>query len=115
MYASEGKREIARHSGGAGWGVEYGRDLDAATWAQIGTKLARGERPRPSQLFFCDALLDITENDLAQAVVALGVSCEIDISILRQDILAGKDQEFGRLFEEYMRPRFEDKFQKSPS
>jgi hypothetical protein len=110
MYVGQGEKDKARHSGSAGWGVEYGRDLDATTWAQIGTKLALGERPRPSQLFFCDALLDIAEGDLAQAIVALGVSCEIEISVLRQEILARKDEEFSRLFEEYMKPRFEESF-----
>ncbi|MGD0221131.1 MAG: hypothetical protein ABSF71_02240 [Terriglobia bacterium] len=110
LYIGPGEKDKPRHSGAVGWGLEYGRDLDATTWAQIGTKLALGERPRPSQLFFCDALLDISDGDLAQAIVALGVSCEIEIATLRQDILAGKDEEFGRLFEEYMRPRFEESF-----
>jgi hypothetical protein len=108
MYIGHGEKDKARHSGSVGWGLEYGRDLDGTTWAQIGTKLALGERPRPSQLFFCDALLDIEEGDLAQAIVALGVSSEIEISILRQEILAQKDEEFGRLFDEYMKPRFEE-------
>jgi hypothetical protein len=104
------RKKRARHSGSAGWFLEYGRDLDATTWAQIGKKLALGERPRPSQLFFCDALLDIAEDDIPQAIVALGVSCEIEISILRQEILARKDEEFRLLFEEYMKPRFEESF-----
>ncbi len=111
MYMGEGKEHKRHHTGATGGGVEYGRGLDATTWAQIGTKLALGERPRPSQLFFCDALLDIAEGDVGQAVLALGVSCEIEISILMQDILAQKDEEFQRLFEEFMRPRFEESFQ----
>lgn len=110
MYVGQGEKEKPSHAGEVGWSFEYGRGLDAATWAQIETKLALGERPKPSQLFFCDALLDIAEGDVAQAIVALGVSCEMEMSILRQDILAGKDEEFQRLFEEYMKPRFEDSF-----
>jgi hypothetical protein len=110
MYIGEWKEPKRRHTGGAGWGYQYGKNLDATTWAKIGTKLALGARPRPSQLFFCDALLDAVRGDLAQAVLALGVSCEIEISTLRQDILAQKDEEFQRLFEEYMKPRFEESF-----
>ena len=110
LYIGKGEKDKPHHSGSVGWGLEYGRDLDATTWAQIGTKLAFGERPGPSQLFFCDALLDIAEGDVAQAIVALGVSCEIEISTLRQEILARKDEEFRRLFEEYMKPRFEESF-----
>src|SRR5208337_3533292 len=86
IYIGEGKERKLCHTGGAGWGYQYCKNLDATTWAEIGTKLALGARPRPSQLFFCDALLDAVQADLAQAVLALGVSCEIEISILRQDI-----------------------------
>jgi hypothetical protein len=110
MYMGEGKERKRHHTGATGWGFEYGKNLDATTWAEIGTKLALGARPRPSQVFFCDALLDIAEGDVGQAVLALGVSCEIEISILMQDILAQKDEEFQRLFEEFMRPGFEKSF-----
>jgi hypothetical protein len=110
MYMGEGKQRKRHHMGGTGWGFEYGKSLDATTWAEIGAKLALGARPRPSQIFFCDALLDIQEGDLEQAVLALGVSCEIEVFILTQDILAQKDEEFQRLFEEFMRPSFEDSF-----
>lgn len=111
MYIDEGKRGKPRHTGGAGWGFEYGKDLDATTWAEIGTRLALGERPRPSQLFFCDALLDVVEGDLAQAVAALGVSCETELSALTQALLARKSAEFQRLFGDYVKPRFQDTFE----
>lgn len=52
MYVGDGKEGKPRHTGGAGWGFEYGKSLDAATWAQIGANLARRERPRTAQLFF---------------------------------------------------------------
>jgi len=110
MYIGEGKERKRHGAGGTAWGFEYGKNLDATTWAEIGAKLALGARPRPSQVFFCDALLDIVEGDLEQAVLALGVSCEIEISILTQDVLAQKDKQFQRLFEEYMKPRFEESF-----
>lgn len=102
MYIGEGKTEEPRYTGGAGWGFEYGRDLDAKTWAEIGTRLGLARRPRPSRLFFCDALLDIVEGDIPQAVVALGVSCELEVSALVQDIATERGKEVQWLVEKYI-------------
>ena len=87
-------------------GFIYGKDLDQNTWLAIGTKLANRERPRPSELFFCDALIDIAEGDIPQAVVALGASCDIEIHILVQDILRRRSEEFQNIFKKYARYTF---------
>jgi hypothetical protein len=108
MYIGEAGKAKPRHSGAAGWGFDYATDLSTATWGQIGDKLALGQRPSPSVLFFCDALLDIAEGDVAQAVAGLGVSCEVEIYSLMQDVLRGKSEEFQRLYNELVRLSFKD-------
>lgn len=108
MYIGEPGKGKPSHTGGAGWGFDYGRNLDATTWAQIGSELALGRRPGASSLFFCDALLDIANGDVAQAVAGLGVSCEVEIRSLMQAIIRTKSEEFQRLCDEFVRTSFSD-------
>lgn len=107
MYAGQPTDGRRRHSAATGWGFEYGAMLDAATWEQIGQKLSGAQRPRASQLFFCDALLDIAEGDVAQATAGLGVSVEVEVHSLTQDIVRTKSVEFQRLFSEFVRLGFD--------
>ncbi|PYU92692.1 MAG: hypothetical protein DMG25_11420 [Acidobacteria bacterium] len=86
-----------RH-GKTGTAFEYGRPLDEVKWAEIGRRLERKERPRPSQLFFCDGLLDVLEDDLEQAVLALGVACEIEIQSLLDELVSRKPEELQKIF-----------------
>ncbi|HUZ47349.1 MAG TPA: hypothetical protein VMW54_12005 [Terriglobia bacterium] len=110
MYVGEFGKGKPRHTGGMGRGFIYGAELNAATWAQIGNKLALGQRPSASNLFFCDALLDIAERNVTQAVAGLGVSCEVEIYSLTQDVVRRRNEEFQRLYEQFIRIKFEDGF-----
>jgi len=91
-----------------GFVFSYGSPLNLVIWTDLGRKMANCEKPPLSRLFFCDALLDILEQHIPQAVVALGVSCELEISGLLQDILARRSEEFRSLFERYARFTFND-------
>ncbi|MHB8652454.1 MAG: hypothetical protein ACYDA9_01110 [Terriglobia bacterium] len=92
--------------GASGKGFGYGKALDDQTWSAIGARLAAGDRPPSSQLFFCDALLNIAEGDIAQAVVAMGAACDLEVNLLLDDILARREPEFQRIFGKYVKYKF---------
>lgn len=73
---------------GFGLGFTYGQELDQSTWQTIGARLARGEKPAAARVFFCDALGEIAEGDLTQAVVALGIACELEAQALVDEFIA---------------------------
>lgn len=91
---------------GFGLSFPYGRPLDATMWQAIGKKLARGERPAPARLYFCDALGEMLENDVTQAVVALGISCELEVQTLIDELIAKQAPPFRKLFDDYVRCPF---------
>lgn len=72
-----GKEPIS--NAGCGPAYEYWKVIDADKWQQIGEKMAAGERPRPGQLFFCAGLLEISELNMAQAIIDLGASCDLEL------------------------------------
>lgn len=84
---------------GAGWGFDPSRTLDVAAWVRVGRMLELGERPSASQLFFCDALLDIAEGNVPQAVAGLGVSCEVETYSLTQAAIRAKSEEIRQLYD----------------
>lgn len=104
----DGTHTTPLSTGMFGLGFPYGAPLNAEIWADIGDRMARCEKAAPSRLFFCDALLDALEQDVPQAVVALGVSCELEISSLLEEILARRSNEFRTLFQKYTRFTFDD-------
>jgi hypothetical protein len=107
------KTYIGGATGTLGMVFSYGKKLDPHTWKSIEGKLARKELPPPSQLFFCDALLDVAEEDIAQAVVALGASCEIEMQNLVREIAKARGGDAqaligrGRLVRKQFRDTFE--------
>lgn len=104
-----GARTTISSAAATGIGFEYGADLDASMWASLGAKLATQEKPRASQLFFCDALLDVAEGDTRQAVVTLAVSCEQELQDLLRDIVERRpDQQMRAAFSKYARVPFQE-------
>jgi hypothetical protein len=76
---------------GVAVGFDYWKPLEETMWGVIGEKLAEGSQPSIGQLFFCDALMDIGAANLAQAVVALGVACELEVYSLVVDVRGNKE------------------------
>lgn len=91
-----------------GLAFEYGQPLDEKMWAMIQINLADEEKPSASQLFFCDALLDISEADISQATVALGIACELELQNLIDEALALRDEGVWKLFKRYAKYQFGD-------
>ena len=89
-------------------GFTHGKKLDSATWAATGEKLAAGEHPPVAQQFYCDALLRVSERDMRQAVIALGIACELKVRELISDALAAKHPFLPALLEKYGRFSFQD-------
>lgn len=102
----DGENERSLGSVGGGFGFSYGRPLDRDTWLTIGAKLALRELPRPSQIFFCDALFDISQGDIVQAVAALGIAREMEANSLLSHILERRTQELQTIFEKHVRYKF---------
>lgn len=97
---------------GFGHGFVYGRNLDKATWQVIESRLATGAKPTASRFFFCDALRDIAERNVTQAVVALGIACEIEVQGLVGDIVARQDPVLQSLFENHVKATFQQMISK---
>lgn len=64
---------------GTSTGFDYWKVLDQSTWNALGEKLANGRAPSAGQLFFCEGLVAMGNGDLAQAVVELGIACELEV------------------------------------
>lgn len=107
LYMGNFGEGLPLHTGGAGRGFDSSRTLDVATWVRVGRVLELGERPSASQLFFCDALLDIAEGNIPQAVAALGVSCDQEVYSLTGEVLAGKGEELRRMYEKFVSLNFQ--------
>ena len=89
-------------------GFQYGSPLRGEQWSSIGQKLASGELPDADQLIFCDALLDVAQGDMPQAVISLGISCEIAVNALIDDVLMSMGPGVHGLFEKYGRYTFDE-------
>ena len=107
------KTYIGGATGTHGLRFSYGKKLDPHTWKSIEGKLASKELPPPSQLFFCDALLDVAETDIAQAVVALGASCEVEMQNLVREIANARGGDAQALIgrRRLVRKQFRDTFE----
>ncbi len=105
----DGTRKEPLSSAGAGLAYDYYKLLDNRIWEQIGAKLRGNEKPRPGQLFFCDGLLGILGADLASAVLALGISCELEVFSLIEEVLELKHGDQCKSAEEIEGRRFREK------
>jgi hypothetical protein len=47
-----------------GWGFGCERLLDEGTWREIGQRLSNGAKPRPAQVFLCDALNEVRADSI---------------------------------------------------
>src|ERR1700682_3829279 len=54
--------------------------LDEQTWQFLGQLLAVPAFPSTAEVMLCDALLEIRRGDILQAVLLLGVACEVAIA-----------------------------------
>lgn len=108
-YSNRDGSVANRNPCGVGSVFQYGHPLTEGTWLSFGDLLARAATPKPSRRFFCDALLDISEWDITQSIVSLGVCCEIECRDLVSNLLLGKSPEIQKMYERYAkRNSFDD-------
>ena len=58
------------------------KPIDQQTWRFLGEMLEKGCSPSNAEVVLCDALLEVRRGALLNAVLLLGVACEIEITTL---------------------------------
>lgn len=74
------------------------KPLSRELWEWIGAQLVRQRLPAVTDLFFCDAMLSVADCDFVQAVIRLGVVCELELNSFIDDLLCRQQEGVRRLY-----------------
>lgn len=85
------------------------KPIDQQVWRFLAEMLEKGYSPSNSEVILCDALLEVRRGALLNAVLLLGVACEIEINTLIEQ-LAGRSKISNNASEKLMRREFKKKF-----
>jgi hypothetical protein len=64
--------------------------LDQQSWQFLGELLAMQAFPSTGEVILCDALLEIRRADLLQAILLLGVACEVELASLLDELISSQ-------------------------
>lgn len=82
---------IASFSGQGSYSVPFVvAPLDEQSWQFLGQLLAMQAFPSTGEVILCDALLEIRRADLLQAILLLGVACEVELMSLLEELISRK-------------------------
>jgi hypothetical protein len=65
--------------------------IDEPSWQFLGALLASGTFPSTAEVMLCDALLEVRRGDILQAILLLGVACEVAVMAFLEDLISQKN------------------------
>lgn len=101
---------IATFDGSGGFSTPFIiRPLDLHTWRFLGEMLERGFAPSNAEVILSDALLEVRRGALLNAVMLLGIACEIEITTLIEQLAIRKslsNNKRNSMFREQFKTKF---------
>lgn len=88
--------------------------LTIETWNWVGKTVQLGLILRTTDLLFCDAQLSFRDDDYFQAVIRLGIACELELNALIDDLIATSCEATGKLYKA-SRHQFDWKLRNMPA
>src|SRR5436305_10250152 len=80
---------VASFSGQGSFSVPFViSPLDEQSWRFLGHLLTQQVFPSVGEVILCDALLEIRRADLLQAILLLGVACEVELAAFLDELIS---------------------------
>jgi len=86
IQTTVGGEVTIQNFGTAGWPI-FPPPLTQDVWKAIGREIIAGQNPPVSEQFLCDALARFHERAYRQAIVAMGIACELELNSFIDDLL----------------------------